>query len=175
MNYDWQDLVDFHGHACPGLAYGVAMTKLAMEMLGASRDIDEELVAITETDFCGVDALEMLSGCTLGKGNLIYNNTGKQAFTLLRRSDGKGVRVYCDGSEIQADTREEKINKILSLPPRDFCTVREVNIDPPEKAQLFDSVCCSVCNEKLAENRALICKGQIFCRDCLKEYNRGYN
>lgn len=174
MDYQWQDIVDFHGHSCPGLAYGVVMTRLALENLGCSRDADEELVAITETDFCGVDALQMLSGCTFGKGNLIYNNTGKQAFTLLRRSDGKGVRVYCDNSKIKADTREERIEKILSAAAKDFCTVHEADIDLPEKAQLFDSVLCSGCGEKLAENRALLRKGKVYCRDCMKEYTRAY-
>jgi len=140
VEYNWQDIVDFHGHSCPGLAYGVVMTQLAMDKLACSRDKNEELLAITETDFCGVDALQYLSGCTLGKGNLIYKNTGKKAFTLIRRSDGKGVRVYCDSSNIKAENREEKIKKILSMPAEDICVVKVINMEMPEEARLFDNV-----------------------------------
>ena len=172
MEYNWQDIVAFHGHSCPGLAYGVVMVKLAMDRLECTRDNNEELLAITETDFCGVDALQYLSGCTFGKGNLIYKNTGKKAFTLVRRSDGKGVRVYCDSSNIKAENREEKIKKILLMPAEQLCTIKEISIEMPEEARLFDNVVCSDCGEKLAENRALLYKGKLYCRDCLKEYSR---
>ena len=46
-------------------------------------------VAVTETDMCAVDAIQALVGCTFGKGNLIFRDRGKVAFTFFRRSDGK--------------------------------------------------------------------------------------
>ena len=49
--------------------------------------------AIADTDACGVDAVQVLTGCTTGKGNLIIRDWGKQVFTLGRRSDGRMVRV----------------------------------------------------------------------------------
>jgi formylmethanofuran dehydrogenase subunit E len=50
-------------------------------------------VAVTETDMCGVDAIQFLTGCTFGKGNLIHRDWGKNACTFFRRSDGRAVRV----------------------------------------------------------------------------------
>jgi hypothetical protein len=55
MTYD--DIVQFHGHECPGLAIGYRMATAAMEALESFRAEDEELVAIVENDACGVDAL----------------------------------------------------------------------------------------------------------------------
>jgi formylmethanofuran dehydrogenase subunit E len=54
---------------------------------------DEEVVAVVETDMCGVDAIQFLTGCTFGKGNLIHKDFGKNAFTFYRRSDGKAIRL----------------------------------------------------------------------------------
>ncbi len=38
---------------------------------------------------CGVDAIQVLTGCTYGKGNLIHRDLGKMAFSFYRRTDGK--------------------------------------------------------------------------------------
>ena len=54
---------------------------------------DEEVVALVETDMCGVDAIQYLTGCTFGKGNLIHKDYGKNAFTFYRRRDNKAVRM----------------------------------------------------------------------------------
>lgn len=84
MNYP--DIVSFHGHECPCLAIGYRMVCAAMKALNAERSSDEELVAIVENDACGVDALQCVSGCTFGKGNLLFRDYGKQGDTLYSRS-----------------------------------------------------------------------------------------
>ncbi len=40
-----------------------------MRILQVERDGDEELFAIVETDACGADAIQVITGCTFGKGN----------------------------------------------------------------------------------------------------------
>ncbi len=82
----------FHGHMCPGLAIGIRAAEIALAEIGA-HSADEEIVAIVETDMCGVDAIQYLTGCTFGKGNLIHLDYGKSAFTFIRRSDGKALRI----------------------------------------------------------------------------------
>ena len=63
--------VAFHGHACPGLALGYRAAEYALQHLRTGRSDDEDLVAIVENDACGVDAIQMVAGCSVGKGNLI--------------------------------------------------------------------------------------------------------
>ena len=82
---DLKPVIDFHGHFCPGVLIGWRASKLALKLLGVGRDRDEELVAITENDACGVDAVQYVLGCTFGKGNLVFRDYGKQAFTVFRR------------------------------------------------------------------------------------------
>ena len=71
----WEKCVAFHGHSCPGLAIGFRAAELAMDYLGLNDPaVDEEVVCVTENDACGVDAVQVLTGCTLGKGCLLYTS-----------------------------------------------------------------------------------------------------
>lgn len=76
----------FHGHLCPGLAIGIQASNIALREIGA-HSADEEVIAVVETDMCAVDAVQFLTGCTFGKGNLIFRDYGKNAFTFIRRAD----------------------------------------------------------------------------------------
>ena len=90
---DFNKCVEFHGHICPGLAIGFQAARILMERLGVRKAPDEELVAMVETDACGADAIQVMTGCTFGKGNFIFRNHGKHAFSLVDRKRGTGVRV----------------------------------------------------------------------------------
>src|SRR3972149_9497969 len=79
---DFKKCIEFHGHICPGLAVGYKAAKAGMAWLEENHAEDEELVALVETDACGSDAIQVLTGCTFGKGNFFYRDYGKQAFTL---------------------------------------------------------------------------------------------
>src|SRR4030042_4626819 len=92
-NREFTKCVAFHGHLCPGLAIGFQAARTLMKRLGVRRAPDEELLAIVETDACGADAIQVMTGCTFGKGNFIFKNYGKHAFSLIERRKGKGIRV----------------------------------------------------------------------------------
>jgi len=79
----WDKAAAFHGHECPGLAIGFKACEAYYKEMGGMMSVDEEIVCITENDACGVDAVQALLSCTLGKGNLIYRDTGKQAFAFF--------------------------------------------------------------------------------------------
>jgi formylmethanofuran dehydrogenase subunit E len=65
---DNQDLLErciaFHGHFCPGLTIGYRAALIGLRELGVERAADEDLVAICETDACGVDAVQFITGCS---------------------------------------------------------------------------------------------------------------
>ena len=92
------EAVAFHGHICPGLATGYRAAEIALALLRSGRSEDEELVTIAETDACGVDAIQVLTGCTAGKGNLLFKDHGKHAFTFINRKTGAAVRVVSNPS-----------------------------------------------------------------------------
>ena len=92
-NRDFTACVQFHGHTCPGLAIGFQAATTLMKRLDVRKAPDEELLAIVETDACGADAIQVMTGCTFGKGNFIFRNYGKHAFSLMDRGKQKGIRV----------------------------------------------------------------------------------
>jgi formylmethanofuran dehydrogenase subunit E len=166
---DYSDVIDFHGHTCPGLAIGYRMASAAMRALCAERASDEELVAIVENDACGVDALQCISGCTFGKGNLIFRDYGKQVYTLYFRSTGKGVRVVFHGKGIPENLRGDRmarISFILDAPESEILSVTPVAIDEPESAAIIKSALCTVCGEHVMETRLRRLKGKLVCIPC---------
>ena len=158
MEQDYKDAVAFHGHSCPGLAMGYRMSKAALAFLSDARSADEEIVAIVENDACGVDALQWLSGCTFGKGNLIFKDYGKQAYTLYSRESKKGVRTLLTVGNVPKSARKDRdsfIDWLLSAPAEDIVSLKEVNIDEPEPARVVGSVECAFCGEAVMDTRTM--------------------
>ena len=89
----WETCVAFHGHSCGGLAIGYRAALYAASLLELSFSEDEQVVCISENDACGVDAIQVLLGCSVGKGNLLFHMTGKQAFSFYERKSGRSVRL----------------------------------------------------------------------------------
>ena len=88
----WKKCVEFHGHHCGGLRIGYAAAMYAMELLNIRFSDNEQVVCISENDACGVDAIQVMLGCSIGKGNLLFHMTGKQAFSFYHRETGQSVR-----------------------------------------------------------------------------------
>ena len=165
----YSDLISFHGHSCPGLAIGYRMTKAGLAFLSGSRSEDEELVAIVENNACGVDALQYLSGCTFGKGNLIFRDYGKQVYTLYDRKTKRGVRVVFNARQVPEDVsrdRERFVPWLLSVPDDSFLSLREARMDEPEPARIMKSVECAFCGETVMETRTRKTDGGSACIPC---------
>jgi formylmethanofuran dehydrogenase subunit E len=166
---DYQEIVRFHGHDCPGLAMGYRMAEAGMKALSALRSEDEEVVAIVENNACGVDALQCVSGCTFGKGNLIFRDYGKHVYTLYSRATGKGVRIVLHGNGIPKDmkgNRAELIQFILQVRESDILSMREVVVETPEPARIHISVNCDICGERVMETRIRTLGGKRVCIPC---------
>jgi formylmethanofuran dehydrogenase subunit E len=173
----WQQAVEFHGHACPGLAIGYKAVEAAVSVLGNNRDVDEEMVAVVENDSCSVDAIQSLLGCTVGKGNLIMKNIGKQVYTIGARKSGKVVRIALKPYVLSAESdesRDEKTQRILEADIKKLFNITEVKTELPKRAVIFKSVICSVCGEGVMEPKVRIKDGASVCLDCFEEYTRDW-
>lgn len=168
----WERCVAFHGHACGGLAIGFQASLYAMELLGAGeRAGDEELVCVTENDACGVDGIQALLGCTVGKGNLIFRLRGKQAFSFYDRRSGRSVRLFLRATPELS--REERLCLLMDGDYHELFDVKPAAEPLPEKARIFKTCTCARCGESMAENHAHLQNGEILCEDCYAPYTRG--
>jgi len=192
----WDDVVKFHGHSCMGLATGYRVAEAALKKLQSDRDIDEEIIAIVENDNCSVDAIQYVTGCTMGKGNLIFFDYGKPVYSFVKRSDQKAVRIVPRGfdenrfpelaelrpkvlsGEATAEEQErfsnataQALQQFLSDPLDKVVEIQETSLIIPEKAKIFNSIICADCGEKVMEPRARVRNGQMVCLPCAEEYN----
>jgi len=190
--------IQFHGHICPGLLMGVRAAQLAMEQLGLESDRDEDLVAIVETDSCGVDALQAVLGCTFGKGNLIFKDYGKAVYTVIDRRNGRALRMAqlrraSSGASAQryrelkgrndlnqAEQQEleqalqDLFEEIMTCPYEELFNFKEVRVDLPPRAHIYNTLTCANCGEGVMEPRAIKIGEGVLCQPCF-ELQKGEN
>lgn len=162
----WEKAAEFHGHKCPGLAIGYKVSLLALKHLEIKDDInDEDIVCIAETDACGVDAVQVILKATVGTGAMRIMYTGKQAFNIFNRKNGKKARFVFNDMQ-NFNSKEERMEYILSADEEKLFTIKEVKMDFPEKAKIFNSYICAECDEKTAENAVSLINGRYVCNSC---------
>ena len=188
--------IRFHGHFCPGLAIGLRAADWAMDKIGQT--IDEDIVVITETDMCGVDAIQALVGCTFGKGNLVFRDYGKTAFSFYSRKSGFAARLVLNPSfasqqgeeriNLQnkaavgqllpeeetrlAELRSQQAERVLSTPLEQLFLIGDVLEPLPQKARIHATIWCENCGEGVMESRIRHLAGKHLCIPCFKALER---
>jgi len=185
--------IAFHGHSCPGLAIGIRAAELALQKLAHVGK--EDLVAVVETDMCGVDAIQFLTGCTFGKGNLIHRDYGKMAFSFYDRSKNVGFRAVLRpeisgdiGSELQSLMKKveagtatpEESNRVqklrntvqeryLKADLEEMFVVTDPGLPAPKPARILASLRCEACGEMAMESRTRRFDGKTLCLPCFEK------
>ena len=167
----WKDCAQFHGHECGGLTIGYKASLYAIQLLNLEFSADEQVVCIAENDACGIDAIQVMLGCSVGKGNLLFHMRGKQAFSFYNRRNNKSVRLVLKPKP-EGMSREESFAYYQACEPEDMFDVKETTIQLPEKARLFDSYICDCCGENTGANWIRLAGGKKLCLDCYKSYDR---
>ncbi len=192
-----KDVIDktiaFHGHSCPGLVIGIRAAELALQRLGHTEAKD--LVAVVETDMCGVDAIQFLTGCTLGKGNLIHKDYGKMAFSFYDRGENTGFRAVLRpdisgdlGPELRGlmrrvedgtanedeharlkNLRGELQERYMNADLEKMFIVTEVSSPVPKPARILQSLRCEACGEIAMESRTRRFDGKTLCLPCFEK------
>lgn len=189
---EFKKCLAFHGHLCPGLSIGYRAAKAGLDWLAENRSADEELVAIVENDACGSDAVQVLTGCSFGKGNFLFKDYGKQVFTFFARQSGKAVRVSLRPDVLAPNERhaelirkmsdkeateqdqeefgrlhEQKSHEILERPAEELFKIEPVHAELPARARIHASEPCARCGEMTMVTRLDEVGGEKVCRDCL--------
>lgn len=188
-----ENVIAFHGHSCPGLAIGIRAAEFAGKELPDTDPAD--LLCITETDMCGVDAIQFLTGCTFGKGNLIHRDYGKAAFTFYDRSRQDGFRIVFndeataaeqgdmsrlmakskEGSitlqekEQLADMRQQVKQRLMDASLETLFRKTELVTPIPRAARVLQGLLCEECNEKTMESRTRRFAGKTLCIPCFEK------
>ncbi len=168
---DFEKCAAFHGHVCGGLTIGYKAAQYAIRLLNLTFSDDEEVVCIAENDACGVDAIQVMLGCSIGKGNLLFHMRGKQAFSVYNRKTGKAVRLVLKPKP-EGLRKEDSLQYYQSREPEELFDVKPVALALPEKARLFGSYCCDCCGEVTGANWIRLAGEKKLCLDCYESYDR---
>ncbi|WP_214408493.1 FmdE family protein [Sphaerisporangium fuscum] len=195
---EYSQVTRFHGHECPGSAVGLRMAEIAVARLGRHSQ-DNEILAIGETDACAIDAVQVVTGCTLGNRHLVQEDNGKIAFTFWRVADGTGIRVSAKpGSEafrgeeawalarkVEAGTatdeergrfkqgQAERVRRILAVPVEDLLVTETVSGEAPEAKKLQPHAPCDGCDEQTSTAVLHNHRGRMLCPPCHLEAHGG--
>lgn len=195
---DFQKVVDFHGHVCPGLVTGYRMAKGALAALGFNSPDEGDLLTLAETNRCTIDAFQIILGCTIGKGKLVVKNYGKQAFTVSCRKHNKAVRVVTRAEAFQYTkeddaltrkvmsgkasqqeydvfkvAREKRIKELLTMSDEELFRVYSVEPQLWDKETIYNSPTCSICGEQIMEPWARVHQEKTVCMTCAERALQG--
>src|SRR3990172_11708339 len=95
-NNDYFDLllqqsVRTHGHLCPGQVLGVRMSLLGLREIGIDDPKGKDrktIIVFVEMDRCATDAVQSITGCSLGHRTMKFMDYGKMAATFLNLKTG---------------------------------------------------------------------------------------
>jgi len=161
---------DFHGHACAGIVLGTKISLAAMKALGLDPEMkNKNLIVYTEIDRCMTDAVQVITGCTLGHRSLKYADYGKFAATFVNLDTGKAVRATVMAHISNEATIEETLEKISRIPESELVTLQEVTVKIPETdlpGPPREKAVCAACGERIVDGRQVNKGGQTLCRAC---------
>ncbi len=173
-----------HGHYCQGIALGVMAATKAMQLMRETGDGMEDLLAITETNNCFSDGIQLITGCSFGNNALIFKDFGKTAFTLTKR-DGKGIRIstksdakgymqkahpfFSESFRKVVKERNHSTSALLKFKrqgrERAFATLKldfnklfnmeNIKVSVPEYAPSHESIICKNCGESTMSTRVI--------------------
>ena len=172
--------IAFHGHLCPGQVLGVRMTVAGCRALGIARpqQAGKRLVVLVEIDRCATDAIQALTGVSLGNRTLKLVDHGKMAATFADTASGEAVRVVArdDARALAAamtpherDARRAQTAAYRTVPEDRLLRLERVIVAPGWLDRRRVRVACAQCGEGVNYQREVRVGGRVLCRACAGE------
>ena len=164
---------EFHGHICGGIAIGTKLAMYGLELLGMPlNERHKNLIVFLEIDRCMSDAVQSVTGCSMGKRTLKQMYYGKFAATFYNQDTGEALRITdADANKKFKDdeTRDEMIQRFKVTPPEELFKVDKVKIELTKgemPGKPYTTVFCSQCGEKVSDGRHVLKGGKAYCKSC---------
>jgi formylmethanofuran dehydrogenase subunit E len=173
-----------HGHICAGQVIGVRMAIAALERIGIAepKGVDrKKLYVLVEIDRCATDAIQSVTGCSLGKRSLRWLDFGVMAATFVNLETGRAVRViareeartlsasYCP--EV-VDKYQRQLEAYKVMPLDELFLFQEVTVaikDCDMPGRPIRRVQCRQCGDWVQDCREVERDGSALCRACAGE------
>lgn len=182
---DFERLLDesvkIHGHLCPGQVLGVKMSMLGLKKVGIEDPKGrnkKDLIVFVEMDRCATDAIQSVTGCSLGRRTMKFMDYGKMAVTFLNLKTGLAVRVMAreDAREKAKGYFPEIQNKYIAqleaykvMSDGEIFNTMKVNVEiRPEDmpGRPLSRIKCELCGEYVQDMREVYKDGRVLCKTC---------
>lgn len=179
-----EESVRIHGHLCPGQVLGVRMSILGLNLTGIADPRGagrKSLMVYVEMDRCATDAVQSVTGCSLGRRSLKFMDYGKMAATFVNLKTGRAVRIVA-----REQARELAVSRFPSIADKYTAQLEAYKIMKDE--ELFDTmpvrvkprpqdmpgrpvsrVQCEACGEWVQDMREVINDGRTLCVPCSQD------
>jgi formylmethanofuran dehydrogenase subunit E len=170
-----------HGHLCPGQVLGVKMSILGLKEAGIEDPKGKDrknIIVFVEMDRCATDAVQSVTGCSLGHRTMKFMDYGKMAATFVNLKTGKAVRVLAkEESRKTAKNLFPAIEnkyaaqleayKVMSYDELFEVSDVKVAINPEDlPGRPLTRVRCEACGEQVQDMREVHVEGRALCRPC---------
>ncbi|OGW28751.1 MAG: formylmethanofuran dehydrogenase [Nitrospirae bacterium GWC2_42_7] len=170
-----------HGHLCPGQVLGVKMSMLGLREIGIAdpRGKDRKsIIVFVEMDRCATDAVQSVTGCSLGHRTMKFMDFGKMAATYLNLKSGKAIRIIAREDSRQKakeyfpeieNKYEAQLEAYKIMSDKELFDVMEVHVKvKPEDmpGRPLRRVQCDSCGEYVQDMREVQKNGKVLCRPC---------
>ncbi len=170
-----------HGHMCAGQVLGLRMAMHGLELLGIDDPVGTDrkrVVTFVEIDRCLTDAVQVVTGCRLGKRALKFRDFGKAAATFCDLRDGRAVRVVAlDSSKSRAkelfpliaDKNQQQMAAYREMPDAELFAHAWVRVElGPDEFPGYKGTrrVCAECGEGINFERFVERVGRILCLGC---------
>ena len=170
-----------HGHICAGQVIGVRMSMLGLERIGIDdpKGADrKKLYVLVEIDRCATDAIQSVTGCSLGKRSMRWMDFGIMAATFVNLETGRAVRITAreESRELSkkyypslANKYRQQLEAYKIMPEEELFSFQDVKVDLPEcdmPGRPLRRVQCEECGDYVQDCREVEQEGRILCRAC---------
>lgn len=173
--------VKIHGHLCPGQVLGVKMSMLGLRETGIDDPKGKDrksLIVFVEMDRCATDAVQSVTGCSLGHRTMKFMDYGKMAATFVNLKTGKAVRVVAKEEARETakeyfpdieDKYKAQLEAYKIMSDEELFEVMEVavKIKPEDMpGRPLKRIPCDMCGEYVQDMREMHKNGKVLCKPC---------
>ncbi len=149
-----------HGHLCPGQVLGVRMALYGLAGIGIDDPKGKDrkkLLIIVEVDRCATDALQSVTGCSLGKRSMKFVDYGKMAATFVNLETGEALRVVA-----KEEARSKAGEYFPEIRDKYACQTEAYKVMPDEELFYAEEVSVHVPQDEMPGTKA----GRARCEQC---------
>jgi len=169
-----------HGHICAGQVIGVRLSMLGLKEIGIDdpKVQRKEFYVLVEIDRCATDAIQSVTGCSLGKRSMKWLDYGIMAATFVNLKTNKAVRITAleearETSKNYAPEIEDKYKRQLEayriMPNEELFKIQNVKVSIPNAdmpGRPMQRVQCDACGDWVQDCREVMRDGKTLCRPC---------